>query len=298
MAMNFYRLSLDTYKAFIAFSEVQPNKLAAAFIEYEGDLKKETLLMAEENGLVKEGKLTIDGLRIARIICTPERTILASNSSFGKLPLCVFNFKEDFWVFVSIDNNNNVNLLAPIEKKEIISVVKDALIGNVNIINFLPLNITLNNDELMVYNLILMLMGDRKKLKQGSLLPLDCRFKFEDLIFNREFAKQALVGEVVSKNSEIFALMNDPERCKDIINKLIEKQILAKSSIDGYLQPGVTMFYRLAPQNGMFILSYSDLESKIGHKYYVFPNSLLEITADRNTLTFSATRDLDYSLWN
>lgn len=299
MTTDFYRLSLDSYTALLASSGIFPNNLAAAYIEYTGDSLQTSLNEAETNGLYKDGSLTENGARLISIICSPERSVVTVNSSFGSVPLCVFSYKDNNWVFISVDYKlKSVTLLGLIENNNIISVVKDALIGNLVITNYSPFSITLNNDELYIYNLVLMLMGQRFKEKNGVLLPLDCRFKFEDIIDNREFAKQALAGEVLSENSDIFGFINDPERCRIAINKLIEKQILAKSSVFGYLQPGITMFYRLAPQKGMFILSYSNLETKIGHKYYVFPNSILEVTVDRSSLTFTAVKDIDYSPWN
>ena len=298
MTMNFYRLSLDSYKLFLSASGFLPTKLAAAYVETNEISNAEDLTQAEENGLLQDGKITNEGSLIASIISNPEKTVIASNSSFGRVPLCFFCFKEGFWAFVSMDYTNKfVSLLAPIESKDITSIAKDALIGKLQITNYSPFSISLSNDELMIYNMVLMLMGKRSKEKSEPLLPLDCRFNYEDLIINREFAKQVLAGEVLSENSEVLTLIKDPERCKNAVNKLIEKQILAKSQIKGYLQPGITMFYRLAPQKGMFILSYSDLETKKGKKYYVFPNSIIEVTADRNSLTFSAAQDIDYSLW-
>ena len=84
-----------------------------------------------------------------------------------------------------------------------------------------------------------MLIGHRSKIKGQPLLPVDCRFNFEEILTSREFAKQALAGEVLSENSEIFTLIKDPERCKNAINRLIEKQVLAKCAVIGYLQPGI-----------------------------------------------------------
>ena len=299
MNLNFYRLSLDCYKAFLAASGCLPNKLAAAFVENNENSSIDILKQAEENGLAQNGKISADGSIIASIICNPEKTVVATNSSFGKIPICFFSYKEGFWAFVSIDYNNKyVTLLAPIENSAITSIAKDALIGKMQISNFSPFTISLSNDELMVYNLVLMLIGKRSKEKGEPLFPQDCRIKYEDLLLNREFAQQALSGELTSENSDILTMIKDPDRCKNAINKLIEKQILAKSSAVGYLQPGITMFYRLAPQKGMFILSYSDFETKGGHKYYVFPNSILEVFADRNSLTFTSVKDIDYSLWN
>ena len=299
MSYNFYRLSLDSYKAFLAASEFLPTKLAAAYVEFKGNSFKEYLNQAEENGLASGGKLTKEGTDIASIICMPEKTIVASNSSFGRIPMCFFCYKNGFWAFVSMDYNNKyVTLLAPIEKQNIALIAKDALIGNLEISNFSAFSVSLSNDELMIYNLVLMLIGQRSKVKGQPLLPVDCRFNFEEILSSREFAKQALAGEVLSENSEIFTLIKDPERSKNAVNKLLEKQILAKSPVVGFLQPGITMFYRLAPQKGMFILSYTDLETKNGKKYYVFPNSIIEVTADRNSLTFTAAQDIDYSLWN
>lgn len=299
MNLNFYRLSLDCYKAFLAVSGCLPNKLAAAFVEKNENSSTEDLKQAEENGLAKNGKITEEGSVIASIICNPVKTIVASNSSFGRIPICFFSYKEGFWAFVSIDYDNKlVTLLAPIENSGITSVAKDALIGKMQITNFSPFTITLSNDELIVYNLVLMLIGKKSKEKGEPLIPQDCRIKYEDLLLNREFAKQALSGELSSENSEILSMIKDPERCKNAINSLIAKQVLAKSPVVGFLQPGIAMFYRLAPQKGMFILSYSDLETKAGHKYYVFPSSILEVFADRNSLTFTAVKDIDYSLWN
>ena len=299
MGMNFYRLSLECYQAFLAVSGLMPNKMASAYIEYQGDSAMELLKQAEENGLAHNGELSVEGKKIADIISMPEKTIVASNTSFGRVPLCVFSSKEGNWAFVSIDYKNKyVTLLAPIENSGIAAVAKDALIGNLQVLNFSPFSISLSNDELMIYNLVLLLMGNRAKSKSSPLLPHDCRFKFEDILLNREFAKEALAGEVLSENSDVFTLIKDPERSKNAVNKLLEKQILAKSPVVGYLQPGITMFYRLAPQKGMFILSYQDIETKRGHKYYIFPNSIIEVTADRNSLTFTAAQDIDYSLWS
>lgn len=298
MNFNFYRLSLDCYKAFLSASGNLPNKLAAAFVENSENFKLEDFKQIEENGLTQDGKLTNDGSLIASILTAPEKTLIATNSSFGRLPLCFFSYKEGFWAFVSIDYNSKyVSLLAPIEKSAITSIAKDALIGKMQISNFSPFTISLSNDELMVYNLVLMIMGKRSREKGEPLFPQDCRIKYEDLLLSREFAQQALSGELSSENSEILTMIKDPERCKNAINRLIEKQVLAKSSAVGFLQPGITMFYRLAPQKGLFILSYSDLETKEGHKYYVFPNSIIEVFADRNSLTFTAVKDIDYSLW-
>ena len=299
MGMNFYRLSLNCYEAFLAASGIMPTKLAAAYIEYSGNSDRELLKEAEANGLAQNRELTSEGNIIAEIITMPEKTIIASNSSFGRIPLCFFCFKQNFWSFISIDYKNKfVTLLAPIEKSSITAIAKDALIGKLQILNYSPFSISLTNDELMIYNFVLMLMGNRAKSKSGPLLPLDCRFNYEEILLNREFAKEALAGEILGGNSDVFTFIKDPERCKNAFNKLLEKQILAKSPIKGYLQPGITMFYRLAPQKGMFVLSYSDLETKKGKKYYVFPNSILEVTADRNSLTFTAAQDIDYSLWS
>ena len=134
MSYNFYRLSLDSYTAFLAVSKFLPTKLAAAYVEFKGNSLNEYLNQAEENGLASGGKLTKEVTDIASIICMPEKTIVASNSSFGRIPMCFFCYKNGFWAFVSMDYSNKyVTLLAPIEKQNIALIAKDALIGNLEI---------------------------------------------------------------------------------------------------------------------------------------------------------------------
>ncbi len=113
----------------------------------------------------------------------------------------------------------------------------------------------------------------------------------------KEFASIALIEDVACENSTIFSLVGDPDRCFAAFNGLLEKQVFTKCRFEGYCQPAINMYYRLAPQKGMVILSYKDLETEVGHKYYVFPDSLMELSADANSITFNAVKELDYSLW-
>lgn len=298
MKMNCYRLSVDCYSAFLQTSNLPVNKLAAAYLEFNGSNQEQALKEAEGNGLVKKNRITPDGSMIASIISAPQKAIVASNSSFGAVPLCVFSFKNGFWALCTIDYSTKVvTLVAPIPASSIAAVAKDALIGETNLSNFSPFNITLTNDEMSIYSLCLLLLNNRAKAKNEPLTMEDCYFNFQDLIMGTEFATLALVEDVATDNSNVLAIVNDPERCKRAFNGLLEKQVFAKCKYEGYCIPAINMFYRLAPQRGMVILSYKDLETDIGHKYYILQDNILEITAKPDSITFTAVQDIDYSLW-
>ncbi len=298
MKMNCYRLTIDCYSAFLQTSNLPVNKLSAAYLEFNGGNIEQALKEAEGNGLVKKNRITPDGSMIASIISAPQKAIVASNSSFGAVPLCVFSFKNGFWVLSTIDYSTKVvTLVAPIPVAQIADVARDALIGERNLNNFSPFSMTLTNDEMTIYSLALLLLNNRAKAKNEPLLMEDSYFCFQDLIMGSEFATLALVEDVAGDNSNALAIVNDPERCRIAFNGLLEKQVFAKCKYEGYCIPAISMFYRLAPQRGMVILSYKDLETDIGHKYYLLKDSIMEITAKPDSITFTSVSDIDYSLW-
>lgn len=297
--MNCFRMSIDCYSAFLQTSNLPVNRMAAAYLEFNGGNIEQALQETEGKGLVKNGRITPDGSMIASTISSPQKVVVASNSSFGAVPICVFSFKNGFWALTTLDYSSKViTLVAPIAATQIASVARDALIGDIQIMNFSPFSISLTNDEISIYNLSLMLLNNRAKAKGGPLVPEDCYFNFQDLIMGKEFAGIALVEDVANENSNIFSIVNDPERCRLAFNGLLEKQIYKKCKFEGYCLPAINMFYRLAPQRGMVILSYKDLQSEAGHKYYVFQDSILEITADSNSVTFTAVQDINYDIWS
>ena len=299
MGLNLYNLTLNAYSAFLESSGLLGNRISAACISFSDNSKDEALKEAESKGLINKQNLTDEGKIIANIICLPEKTIVATNSTFGPVPLCIFSFKDGFWSLVKLDNiNKNVMLLAPIEQTDILSIVKDALVGEHNVSNFTQYSLTLNNDEIIILNTLIMLLGMRLKEKNGPLMSHNYRFNLDDLFLNKEFAKIALVGEIAGKSSEIIDFIKDSERIKIAINGLINKHVITKSTILDYYEPSLSFFNFLCPQNNMFILSYSDISNKKGHKYYVFPNSILEITVDRNSITFTSVNEFDFSVWN
>ena len=296
--MNLYRLSLEAYCAFLNCSGLLGNRLAAAYVAVNGEVSPEHLKEAEENGLLNNQKLTEEGQKLANIITLPEKTIIATNSSFGLVPLCVFSYKDDFWSLIKIDYSGKyVTLLGPIESENIVSIVKDALVGEQKVENFSPFSLILNNDEIIIVNCLIMLIGERLREKNKPLLPHNYRFNLEDLFLNKDFAKIALAEEVTSKSSETIDFFKDSKRLKEAIYSLIKKQVIVKSSVVDFWEPSLVFFNFLAPQSNMFILSYNDLASRIGHKYYVFPNSIIEINSYRNSITFTSVEDFDYSLW-
>lgn len=296
--MNCYKLSIDCYAAFLQASVIPASEIAAAYTEYNGFSIDESFDEAKGTGLVENGSLTDEGFGVAESICNPDRAVVASNSLFGLVPVCVFCLKNNVWTLVAIDySSNEVNIVANIATTNIVEIAKDSLIGNPEIIDFSNFTITLNNDEMALLNCCQMLVSRKVRSNGGPLKPSELSFKIQDLVLGRDFATMAFADDVVLNNSEIFDFVKDSDRCRKAMDTLVAKGVFAKGFIEGYYQPGRVMIEKLAPQRGMFIVSYGDLSEGIGHKYYVFPNSILEVTADKNSVTFTSVRDLNYTLW-
>ena len=106
MEMKLYVLSIESYSAFLETSGLLGNRIASGIIAFTGVSKELSLKEAEEKGLIKDNELTKEGKTIADIICLPEKTIVASNSTFGPVPLCIFNYKKGLWCLIKLDYIN------------------------------------------------------------------------------------------------------------------------------------------------------------------------------------------------
>ena len=298
MSMNLYQLTINAYSTLLEKSKLAANRLAAGYISLSIENNEFALKELEEKSLVVSGALSEEASMIASIISLPEKSIVAVNSSFGKVPLCVFSKKEDLWSLVKVDYRSNaVILLGPIDSVNILDVVKDSLIGEHQVVNFQPFSVCLNNDELTFFNLLLIWLGNKSREVAVPLMAHNYRFNIASLFENDDFGILAFADDVLEGNSETISLISDPERIYRAIDGLMNKHILVKSPIAGYLQPDSVVFNCLAPQKGMFIISYSDIATKEGHKYYVFPESILELSVDRDSVTFTNVENLDFSLW-
>ncbi len=298
MSMNLYQLTINAYATLLEKSKLAANRLAAGYISLSNENNEFALKELEEKCLIVSGVLSDEASLIASIISLPEKSIVAVNSGFGKVPLCVFSKKDDLWSLVKVDYRSNVVIiLGPINSANILDVVKDSLIGKQQVVEFQPFSVSLNNDELIFFNLLLVWLGNKSQEVALPLMPHNYRFNIESLFENSDFGLLAFADDVLDGNSETISFISDPERIYRAIDGLINKHVLVKSPIAGYLQPDSVVFNCLAPQKGMFIISYSDIATKEGHKYYVFPESILELSVDRNSITFTNVDQLDFSLW-
>lgn len=297
--MKHYRFTVDGYAVLLKLCNLEPNNIAEAYVSVYDPAMARGLDSVEENGLLKEvGGLTEEGVILASAICQPQKCIAAVNNTFGGVPYCYFCLKEHLWYLIEFDNEAKcVNIIAPIEKSEIEYIAREALVGNLIVDNYSPFSITLNNDEMAIFNLSLLLMGTKSKINGGSIPPQEGSFSVEDLLLGREFATLAMT-EDISSSSELFNLLDNPYKFQAAIDKLISKKVLARANQPGRYKPDIVYYYKLAPSKNMVMLSYCNVETGLGHKYYIFTDSIMAITADKNSVTFSQARDINLSLFS
>ena len=124
--MNTYKLTLDAYVALLHFSDITPTDLASAYVFYSDIDIEAGVSEAEIAQLIAYGVPTSDGVRISQAICTPQKTIVATNSTFGRVPLCVFNYFNNKWYITEFDHVAKcVNIISDISIDEIYAAAQD-----------------------------------------------------------------------------------------------------------------------------------------------------------------------------
>lgn len=295
--MNHHVMSFNYYSAFLNAAGYQPNELSASYLAYEGDNLIEDLKKTEGLGLYKDGKLTNKGKIIAKVLCQPLKTVVAHNTALGEIPLCIFNYNFGFWIFIRIEPNLKiVDLVSPISPVDIKSYAKEALIGKWEGKGFGSFFLFLTNEEVSLYNLVIMLMARRAKSSVKPLTKAESEFSAKELLSGEEMIT-SLINEEVCGCSELKALLNEPLRCKNLFESLVRKEVLEESEKSGYFIPGKIMLSKLMPNKNMMNLAFADSGSGISYKYYIFPDSMLEITVERGGLAFTQVSDLNYSVW-
>lgn len=295
--MQHHLISMKYFGAFLNVSGFEPNKLSP-FVGYDGNSLLEDFSKTSTVGLCKNGNLTQKGITIAKVICQPLKSIIVSSSEFDGLPSCVFSYNLGIWVVTKFHQElKTVEIIAPIIDKDIDKTVKDYLIGNWKSEDFSPYSITLTSNEAFFHELLLLLENSRYRSKGAALTKEESKFSINQL-FGNDGILVALMANKLVENKKCLEMLENPDLMQKAWNGLLEKNIIEKYDGEVWFVPGKTMKTKLAPYTSMINIRYTDAESGKSFKYYVFPDVMLQLTANEQEITFTQVSDMDYSVWD
>ena len=124
-----------------------------------------------------------------------------------------------------------------------------------------------------------------------------CKEFGADIVYSEFISSDGLIRDAVKSIRKLSYTEAERPFGVQIFGNAVEPMVEAALYAERY-KPDIVYYYKLAPSKNMVMLSYCNVETGLGHKYYIFTDSIMAITADKNSVTFSQARDINLSLFS